>query len=321
MYRVRDFIETPGGLVFAVISNLHPSAGVMSNLRFLRTPNGMVKVESSQEAEQRLSRLRPRYLRFLEEFDRELTLVPEAEIIVHHRPQHRLKTIVEGGEDTGIVRVVNAILSHSELKLCEMGITGSHLIGAQKPTSDIDLVVYGMDNYRPATNALRACAEDGVFSLPREADWRAIYRKRRLRATDYTLKEFVWHESRKYNRAVFHNRRIDILSARKCQEIEGSFAESRYARIGEVTATGRAVDCNLGWDYPARYAVIDCRAGEHEVKEVVSFTHTYVDQIREGERGLFRGMLEKVEGRERYNRILVGTSREAPGECIKVLGP
>ena len=319
MYRVRDFIETEDGLIFAVISYVHPPGGILSHLRFLRTRDGLVKVESSGEARKLLSRLKPQYLRFVEEFDRELTVVPPADVAAHHRPGLGLKMLMEGREDTEIVEIVNSILSHSDLKMGELGITGSHLIGAQKPNSDIDLVIYGLGNYHRAIAALRACVAAGVFTLPCEIDWQTIYRKRRLRAADYTLKEFIWHESRKINRVVFRDRRIDVMSARNCREIEGSFGESQYTSLGKVTATGQAGDCSLGWDYPARYAVTDCRAGNHEVEEVVSFTHTYVDQIRKGERALFRGILERVSGKRRYHRILVGTSREAPGEFIKVL--
>ncbi len=319
MYRVRDFIETRSGLIFAVVSNLHPPDGVVSSLRFLRTPGGMVKMESSLEARQLLLRLKPEFSRFVEEFDRELTIVPVEKVVDHYRPDRCLRMMVETRQNGEIAEILTSILSRSDLELSDMGITGSHLIGAQSAKSDIDLVVYGLGNYHRAVDALRVCVDDGIFHLPEKTDWQAIYLKRKLRPADYSLTEFIWHESRKLNRVLFRDRRIDLLSARKCQEIQGSFGGTRYTRMGEATAKGRVEDCSLGWDYPAKYRVTDCMAGDHEVEEVVSFTHTYVDQLREGEEALFRGMLERVDGKRGRHRILVGTSREAPGEYIKVL--
>ena len=66
------------------------------------------------------------------------------------------------------------------------------------------------------------------------------------------------------------------------------------------------------FDYPARY-----RLDHNEIVEALSFTPTYNGQAFTGETVEISGVLE--ESGDGCRRIIVGSSREAPGEYIKVL--
>ena len=320
MYRVRDFIETHDGLVFSVISNLHPPDGVLSHLRFLRDSEGLKKVASTKEGYQYLSRKRPDYLRFCSELDRELPVVPLDSISRHYQPDVALAGIMREGNDPEVSAIVTALMSRSGKSLEGMGITGSYLLGAQTPSSDIDLVIYGLDDYVETKRAFLECVEEGIFSLPDEGDWAAIYQKRAIDPTVYSQEEFVWHESRKHSRGIFGRRRFDLLSCRKNEEIEGAFDDYSFKRLGTVEVRCTVADSELSHDYPARYILSDCEVNGHVVREVVSYTHTFVEQARKWETIICRGILERATGLENYHRILVGSSREAPGEFIKVQG-
>jgi len=318
MFRVRDFIEIPDGLVFSVISNLHPPRGVLSQLRFVRGRGGLRKVPTSEEAHRFLQDNKPCYLQYCRELDAEVTVVPFSEISRHYQPGPVLSEIMRGGNDPDILAIVTALMSRSGIGLEDIGITGSYLLGAQSTSSDIDLVFYGLENYQQVKRAFLECLEEDIFSQPSNEDWKEIYIKRKLDPNTYTLQEFVWHETRKHNRGKFGKRRFDILFARKKQEIEGAFGDCSFKRLGMVDARCTVFDAGLSFDYPARYKVRDCCLGDREVSEVVSFTHTFVEQARAGESVLCRGILESVSGPRDHFRILVGTSREAPGEFIKV---
>ena len=88
----------------------------------------------------------------------------------------------------------------------------------------------------------------------------------------------------------------------------------------------KPIECTVSdaleaFDNPSRYLVEDVRVLEGpgvEITEVVSFTHTYAGQAREGERILARGKLERFTGRNDGYRVVVGTSREAEDEFIKL---
>jgi len=318
MFRVRDFVETREGLLFSVVSNLHPPSGILAQLRFRRTAGGFAKMKSSAECQKFLSRLAPRYIRFCAELDREVTVVPRGDVVRHFQPAPGLGELVSRAEDPAISSIVAELTSTSGLGEDDLGITGSFLVGAQDRSSDIDLVVYGLSNYGRLLDALRQSVARGAFSPLGRRDWALIYRKRVQNPTDYSFREFVWHESRKWDRAKLGKRRFDLLSARKNEEISGQFSDITYRILGKARATCTVTDSKLAHDYPARYIVSDCRAQGHEVSEIVSFTHTYANQVREGERALCGGILEQVSGVEPHFRILVGSSREAYGEFIKV---
>lgn len=318
MFRVRDFVETREGLLFSVVSNLHPSSGILAQLRFRRTDRGLVKMNSSAECQKFLSRLHPGYVRFCAELDREVTVVPEGDVVDHFQPAARLGQLIRKAEDADINSIVSELASRSGLRESDLGITGSFLVGAQNRSSDIDLVVYGLSNYARLQDALRESVARGVFSRLGRRDWARLYQKRVPDSSDYSFREFIWHESRKWDRAKLGNRRFDVLSARRTDEISGRFSDAAFKRLGKARASCTVTDSRLAHDYPARYSVSDCRAQDHEVSEVVSFTHTYSNQVREGERALCSGILEQVSGIEPHFRILIGSSREAPGEFLKV---
>jgi len=318
MFRVRDFVETGEGLLFSVVSNLHPSSGILAQLRFRRTAAGFAKMKSSDESQKFLSRLAPQYIRFCAELDREVTVVPNGEVVHHFQPAARLEDLLSKSEDPAITSIIAELVTVSGLGENDLGITGSFLVGAQDRSSDIDLVVYGLSNYATLLNALRESVARGVFSPLGRRDWAQIYRKRVPDPSDYSFKEFIWHESRKWDRAKLGNRRFDLLPARRSDEISGRFSDVSYKRLGRARVSCIVVDSGLAHDYPAKYRVSDCRAEGHEVSEIVSFTHTYSNQLRESERALCSGILEEVSGIEPHFRILVGSSREAPGEFLKV---
>jgi len=318
MFRVRDFVETREGLLFSVVSNLHPPSGILAQLRFRRTSGGLMKVRTSAEAERFLSRLAPQYIRFCPELDREVTIVPEKSVLRHLQPAFRLDELVREDDEPALSSAIAELVARSGLAQADLGVTGSFLVGAQEASSDIDLVVYGLSNYRRVLDALGECVSHGVFSRLDRRDLARLYRKRVSDPSSYSFQEFVWHESRKGDRAKFGNRRFDVLSARRPEEIDGRFGDVSFKRLGRARATCVVTDDELAHDYPARYGVSGCQALGVEVSEIVSFTHTYANQVRRGERAICHGILERVSGAEPHFRILIGSSREAPGEFLKV---
>jgi predicted nucleotidyltransferase len=79
-----------------------------------------------------------------------------------------------------------------------------------------------------------------------------------------------------------------------------------------MTLCCRVIDASGAFTYPAEYKVDD-----EKIDAVVSFTATYVGQAWEGELIEAAGILEQSE--LGGFRLVVGGSREAYGEYIKVL--
>ena len=95
-------------------------------------------------------------------------------------------------------------------------------------------------------------------------------------------------------------------------ELSSEAESSSYQKKGMILIQATVLDVQYGFDYPARFLI------EHEqASEVVCYTATYTGQAEQGECIEVSGQLEVSSTGQA--RILVGSSREAEGEYIKVL--
>jgi predicted nucleotidyltransferase len=87
----------------------------------------------------------------------------------------------------------------------------------------------------------------------------------------------------------------------------------QYKRKEKITIECTVTDAKLAFDSPSIYKVkCDARC----IKEVLSYTHTYAGQAIDGEEIEVCGFLESDD--VGTCRVIVGTTREAAGEYIKV---
>jgi predicted nucleotidyltransferase len=123
------------------------------------------------------------------------------------------------------------------------------------------------------------------------------------------FEEYLWHERRKLNKALIAGTKFDItLLAAEAH----AFADTKR-KFGARTIRARVRDAAGAFDYPARYTL------DHaEIGEALAFTHTYAGQAESGEVVEIAGTVEETGAGAL--RIVIGSSREAPGEFIKVAG-
>ncbi len=319
MLRVRDLIETTDGLIFYVVSYRHPRGKYIAYLRYYPSEEGerlrggrRFKKASTTESYGYLRRYHPECL-YSKEAGSEIQCVPKEKVLRIYRPEDRLKEIRGGPEDDLERKALKLSEAFGDIAMEYKGVTGSLLAGLHTPASDIDFVVYGMENFKLARGAL-ASHRSGLEALTEE-QWRSAYLKRFPGKKDLSFEEFVWHEARKHTKGCIEGSLFDILYVRDKSELPGSYPSLRTERIGRVVRRLRVVDASLAFDYPIVYKVRDYEGG---VEEVVCYTHTYAGQALEGEDIEVAGVLEKIRrGNERY-RVLVGTTREAEGEYIKI---
>ncbi len=246
------------------------------------------------------------------EYVKDVHYVPAGDIKEVLHPEVWLPVIAE--RDERVALIYDLLRTH--IPRNKMGITGSFLCGLNTPHSDIDFVIYGLENFNRAREVVESAKEEerstGIAPI-RDVDdhfWLQIYRKRNP-ALSYD--EFIWHERRKKNRGVVAGTYFDILYSRDWSEM--ALLDPRDyepgEKIGYRRIRCRVKDATFSFDTPAIYLV------EHpEIEKVLSFTHTYVGQAEEGEWIEARGMVEKTA---HETRLVVGTTREAKGEWIRRL--
>lgn len=335
MSRPRDFVYTVDDLFFATTSYLHPEDRIIAFLRYIPDPEGersrdgrrYSKVDS-KGAYHFLEENYPIYLYEAENLRKIILAVPDELIEEILTPTRRLREIMEEGPFDELLEkvliIADAFHEEASISYNDMGVSGSILPSLHDPkNSDIDFVIYGLENHRKALETFAQLKDQGPFKSLSGDYWLKVYKKR-IKDDSLSFEEFCWYEERKNNRGLVNGTLFDILATRSWDEIEGSWADTVYEPIGKIKIEARVYDAMAAFDNPAIYKVEDVRIIEGpnvDIDEVVSFTHTYAGQAKEGERIIAKGELEKYTGAREGYRVVVGTTREALNEYIKVKYP
>jgi uncharacterized protein len=310
----KDFIETGEGLIFAVVqAGIEHSDGknkVLCFLRYIRGDKntGRLRKLETFAANDYLKEHYPRYLHHSLLLDTDLHAVEINRIHQHYQPKNRLQQLLNQPSMDKVERDcydLCRLYSEEVVDLTNLGITGSLLIGSQGADSDIDIVVYDRELFHYLRTVNGRLIGQAKLSLLQPKDWREAYNRR---ACSLSFEEYLWHEQRKLNKALVNGRKFDLnfVGGDKADEI------IPYHKLVSMSLEARVTDADHAFDYPAEYKIDHPR-----IAAVVSFTATYNGQALAGEKILVSGLLEQSE--DGAQRIIVGSSREAPGEFIKVV--
>lgn len=305
-YLPRDFLETREGLFFAVVATGTEDGRVPAFLRYVREGATLRKLDTLRAAAL-IARDWPEYLLESASRDVEIHGVPPSRIERHHRPAVRAQGLLSSRSADPLEQKAIAVLSlflGAGVPATCLGVTGSLLIHAHNPGSDIDLVVYERSAFLRARDVIRDQIANGRFEPLGDSDWRAAFERR---ACSLSFDDYCWHERRKHNKLMIGGTKVDVSLI-----IPEAEAPVRWKKTFRVEVRTRITDDSAAFDYPARYTVDD-----PEIHELVSYTSTYTGQARTGETVLAAGWIEESHRGER--RLLIGTSREAAGEFIRVV--
>ncbi|ABR54450.1 DNA polymerase beta domain protein region [Methanococcus vannielii SB] len=347
--RLRDFVKTREGY-FAVNTYQHPKDKIISFLRYINIDEiGMhilkdynldendirsleghnyIKIAESKTAYDILKEYYPEYLFYDDVNDVLLHAIPKNRIESILSPNARLKNVLETQNTNAEKKCAKLaeILNNYGLKYENMGVSGSTVLKLNNKLSDIDFVVYGMKNHKFAREILNMAFQDNVLKPLSDEFWKKAFLKR-IKDKTIGYDEFVWHEKRKLNRGVIDGVMFDLLATRDWNEINESYGEKRYKNLGFIQIKAKVADDSFIFDNPALYTLEDVEILNNEnninvtadeIKEVVSFTHTYAGSAYFGEEIVVRGKLEEVYGKKCYKRVVVGTTREAFNEYVRL---
>lgn len=311
MLLAKDFIETDEGLVFALVESGTEYDKALCFLRYVNTPSGWQKY-STQQANNLLKQKFPHYLYYSEAKDAHLHAVNKDKIFKHHRAKIRLRELIEKPVEQLCPVEIDLV------KLCELyaelgfdlntiGITGSILIAAQNQNSDIDLVCYDRASFHKLRDFTRTLIQAQAIQPLTESDWQQSYQRR---GCDLSMAEYVWHEQRKFNKAMINQRKFDLNLVLPDSGID----DLCYNKQGRIKIKTQVTDDQFGFDYPADYKI-----DHKDIGSIICYTATYTGQAFTGEYIEVSGLLEQDQ--QGNKRIVVGSTREAQGEYIKVIQP
>jgi len=304
----KDFVETAEGLVFAVVESGLEQGKVLCFLRYIKL-NKQWKKLNTEQANQLLTDQYPHYLYY--------SLIKQAhchalnleDIVKYHQPKTRLKQLFLANDLDDVesdCASLCALFQKQGLAIDQIGITGSILISAQKQSSDIDLVFYSRDSFNLARKITQSLIEQGHCTELSDEDWLDSYDRR---CCELSYSEYVWHEKRKFNKAVINQRKFDLNLVNVTAAVDN---QVQYKKIEPVMIKAQVTDDSLSFDYPAEFSI-----RHPKINSIVCYTATYTGQAKTGEWIEVAGWLEQSS--DGYQRIVVGSTREAAGEYIKVI--
>jgi predicted nucleotidyltransferase len=198
----------------------------------------------------------------------------------------------------------------------DVGISGSVLIGLQRPDSDIDLIIYGEETGRAVYRALQDMLERSTTPLrrPSREELASLHSEHRA-DTPLAFDDFARMQARKVNELRFRGREAFIRFVRRPAESQGRYGAQRFESLGTATVRAQVTDDRDAIFTPCRYLVDEAALLDgsplDNLRSFVSFRGRFSDQGRVGEWIEARGNLERVTSLSGsiYHRLIVGGRR------------
>ncbi len=322
--REGDFIETIEGLIFDVKGLIHPLKRIIAFVRYIPDENGerkrkdsrFRKVYALKMRENFLNREYPHYLIVDPVLNVRISEVHIDHVTHHYKPQETVNLLLRKGEvddvETDALEFLNLLVEGSGISRKKIGISGSVMVNLHLSTSDIDIIVYGIQNCLKINKALKEFFENKK-SFCKAYDLEGLKKlySFRVKDTAMSFEDFYRHEIRKTSQGKFRGRDFSIRYIKDWDEVKNKFGETRYRSLGQRTIKAKIIDDSEAIFTPCRYLVEDVEFIDGDkvtiLKEVASFRGRFCQQVRSGEFIITRGTLECVKTKNKeYFRILVG---------------
>jgi predicted nucleotidyltransferase len=249
----------------------------------------------------------PEYVYFCPYRRKEVISAPLNRIVEVYVPRERLKTLIESKSRDALqeltLEFVNLVSGESQVPLEDFGVHGSIALGMHSAESDIDIVVYGSQNFRRVEASVEKLVDEGLLSY--------VFNNRLDAARRF--------KGRFKGKVFMYN------AIRKPEEVAIEYGEFQYTPIASVKFRCKVRDDSEAMFRPAIYKIEGYTpignltlSREMVPETVVSMIGCYRNVARKGQQIEVSGMLERVEntktGKTTY-QVVVG-SAESEEEYI-----
>lgn len=330
--RDHDYFETAEGWVFMVLGDVHPEGRVWSCLKYVPGDgiwgNGdrrYVRVFRQYTVSEML-----RLIRFLEEREPSYVFLdptvnakviapPRSRITKTYSTRQGLAELLSRGDrgplETNLVSLIELLSEYSGVPRNYFGVTGSILLRIYHQNSDMDLVVYGVENVWRVIEALKTLEREGRVSLLGSS---GLHKWAARASEKYPVpqRSLLRLASRVANKGMFNGVEFSIHGVREKPELK--HGEVFYSSLGMARVTAKIIDARESLLTPAVYHVEDM---SETVDRIVCYDMMLAGLLREGDYVEVYGKLESAhrDGEEAWRQILVGSYEGAGREYIKIL--
>ncbi len=200
-------------------------------------------------------------------------------------------------------------LLKSGLRVKDLGVTYSTLMGHYlSKISDINVVVYGKKNFWKLMDYLKT-SDHKALRWKNKEDWLKFY-KGRNRFAIFSKDEFLHLMSRKKSEGYFHDTLFILFCVEDENETWFKWNEEKYASQDLVTVEGVVENNFSSVVRPGCYDIKDSKIidgpKDIQVEKIVFYSRDYAMIAYPNEKIKACGILEKVEAKVPYYRVVVG---------------
>lgn len=247
-------------------------------------PKTLYSVIGLQKTIEAFHRSFPDYLYYCPYRNKEVLCPPRSATKRVYVPSQRLKALLTKKRRNRLqdstLELVNLLLNSSGVPLEDLGVHGSIALGMETDQSDIDLVVYGTQNFRRLEAAVDKLAKEG--------------------ALEYSFSNRL--DSARRQRGRFGVRPFVYTAVRKREEITTRYGDYKYSVIAPVEFHCRVIDDNEAMFRPALYTIDKIETSRqashlerYTPNTVVSMIGMYRNIARKGDYVEVSGILERTE--------------------------
>lgn len=327
MIRARegDLIRTYSNVIFDVKGTVHPKDKLVAFPRFIPSPTGTRrgnnttygKVYSLGERFQYLKDNHPELIVYDQVFGETLCEVPTSQVAQLYQPTEKLaqlhaaKTRSPLEEKAYLLAVT--LKEKADIPWNAIGVSGSIMAGLTTDTSDIDPLVYGVENSRKAYAALQELRgiEGSGFKAYTKAELKTLY-DFRVKDTHMSFEDFQAVENRKGFQGMFMGTDYFIRFLKDWNETAEQYGDVTFENAGYCKVQAAIENADDALFTPCSYGVGNIKILEgpalSPICEVVSFRGRFCMQATVGERIEAQGkaelVTEKKTGKKHYRLIL-----------------
>jgi len=268
--------------IFYVKGVIHPPGKVVGYPKYVPSPNGDrvdergVRYVKKEGLEDEILIVKQRYPQLLVNDQYVGGAVPEVpyDLIaeVYDPVVKARRILLEEIEDEVVTDVKNMVIDIAEnTNVKNVGVSGSVLVGLHTLRSDIDIVIYGVNEGRKVYEYLK-----DVINKPnspyRRYSREDIYRLYSFRSleTPISIEELLKQERRRVLEGYFKGREY-FMRLIKPPTANEMYGKVRYSTIGKATLKLKVVDASESIYTPCRYRV--------ETIEFLDGVKVYVDEV------------------------------------------
>ena len=335
MMRARegDLIKTENDVIFDVKGLVHPPNRLIAFPRYIPSSQGTRgkqkdlygKIYSFSERFKFLEQNMPDLIVHDPVFDETLCEVPADKIKEHYEPIEKLRLLRTskklGDLERKAVKLAEALKEAADIPWSAIGISGSVLVGLYTSKSDIDPVVYGVENCRKAYAALENLLKDGEshFKPYSREELQALF-DFRSKDTIMSFEDFARVERRKAFQGMFDRTDYFIRFVKDWSQINEQYGDACYKNCGYAKIAATVADDSEALFTPCTYTIENVKVLEgprlEPIREIASFRGRFCEQARKGEAVTAQGKIERVTDKRQYYEYYRGILGNKPADYM-----